>query len=82
MASIMVNQPTQQMQALSEHMHKAMNMAKGGNVQQLVQMTLQQNPQLAQKYNMLMNQCPNMSPQQVLAMLSQQLGIDFSQFIR
>jgi hypothetical protein len=70
------------MQALTEHMQKAANMARSGNVQQLVQMTLQQNPQLAQKYNMLMQQCPNMSPPQVLSMLTQQLGIDISKLYR
>lgn len=74
----MLNQPTQQMQALSNHILQAADMARRGNVQQLVQMTLQQNPQLAQRYNALMQQYPNMSPAQVLNSVSQQLGIDFS----
>lgn len=78
MASIMLNQPTEQMQALNNHLANAMNMAKQGNVQQLVQMTLQQNPQLAQRYNALMRQFPNMSPTQVLNSISQQYGIDMS----
>lgn len=78
MGSIMLNKPTQQMQDLSSHLMNAANMAKQGNVQQLVQMTLQQNPALAQKYNMLMQRFPNMSPTQVWNTLSQRYGIDFS----
>ena len=80
MASIMLNRPTDQMQALHNHMTQAINAARQGNVQQLVQMKLQQNPQLAQQYNALMQQCPSMSPTQVLRMLSQQLGINLSSF--
>jgi hypothetical protein len=53
-------------------------MARQGNVQQLVQMTLQQNPELAQKYNILMQRFPNMSPTQVWNTLAQRYGIDFS----
>ena len=78
MASVMLNKPTQQMQDLSSHLMNAANMARQGNVQQLVQMKLQQNPQLAQQYNMLMQQFPNMSPTQVWNFLAQKYGIDFS----
>lgn len=78
MGSIMLNKPTQQMQDLSSHMANAVSMAKQGNVQQLVQMTLQQNPALAQKYNMLMQRFPNMSPTQVWNTLAQRYGIDIS----
>ena len=78
MGSVMLNKPTQQMQDLSSHLANAANMARQGNVQQLVQMTMQQNPQLAQRYNMLMQRFPNMSPSQVLNTLSQRYGIDFS----
>ena len=78
MASIMLNKPTQQMVDLTNHMTQAANMARQGNPQQLVQMTLQQNPQLAQRYQALMQQFPNMSPTQVWNMLAQQYGIDFS----
>lgn len=78
MGSIMLNKPTQQMQDLSSHMTNAMNMAKQGNVQQLVQMTLQQNPALAQKYDILMQRFPGMSPTQVWNALAQRYGIDIS----
>jgi hypothetical protein len=66
------------MQSLSSHLTNAANMARQGNVQQLVQMTLQQNPELAQKYNILMQRFPNMSPTQVWNTLAQRYGIDFS----
>ena len=46
----MLNRPTQQMQDLNNYMQNAVNAARQGNVQQLVQMKLQQNPQLAQAY--------------------------------
>lgn len=78
MGSIMLNKPTQQMNDLSAHMMQAANAARQGNVQQLVQMKLQQDPQLAQQYSMLMQRFPNMSPTQVWEMLAQQYGIDFS----
>lgn len=78
MGSIMLNRPTQQMNDLSSHMMNAANMARQGNVQQMVQMTMQQNPQLAQRYNALMQRFPNMSPTQVWNMLAQRYGIDFS----
>ena len=81
MASVMLNKPTRQMQDLSNHMMNAANMARQGNVQQLVQMTMQQNPQLTQKYNMLMQRFPNMSPTQVWNTLAQRYGIDFSQLM-
>ena len=78
MGSIMLNRPTQQMNDLSNHMMNAANMARRGNVEQMVQMTMQQNPQLAQRYNALMQRFPNMSPTQVWNMLAQRYGIDFS----
>ena len=78
MGSIMLNKPTQQMNDLSAHMMQAANVARQGNIQQLVQMKLQQDPQLAQKYNMLMQRFPNMSPTQVWNLLAQRYGIDFS----
>lgn len=78
MGSVMLNKPTQQMQDLSSYLMNAANMARQGNVQQLVQMKLQQNPQLAQRYNMLMQQFPNMSPAQVWNFLAQRYGINFS----
>ena len=78
MGSIMLNKPTQQMNDLSNHMYNAMNAARQGNVQQMVQMTLQQNPQLAQKYQLLMQRFPNMSPSQVWETLAKRYGIDFS----
>ena len=78
MGSVMLNKPTQQMQDLSSYLANAANMARQGNVQQLVQMKLQQDPQLAQRYSALMQQFPNMSPTQVLQLLSQRYGIDFS----
>ena len=78
MGSIMLNRPTQQMNDLSNHMMNAANMARQGNVEQMVRMTMQQNPQLAQRYNTLMQRFPNMSPTQVWNMLAQRYGIDFS----
>lgn len=77
----MLNKPTQQMNDLMSHMANAANMARQGNVQQMVQMTLQQNPQLAQKYQMLMQRFPNMSPTQVWNTLAQRYGIDFSKIM-
>lgn len=74
----MLNRPTQQMNDLSNHMMNAANMARQGNVEQMVRMTMQQNPQLAQRYNTLMQRFPNMSPTQVWNMLAQRYGIDFS----
>ena len=74
----MLNKPTQQMNNLNEHLARAADAAKQGNVQQLVQAALQQNPQLAQRYQMLMGKFPNMSPMQVWNMLAQRYGIDFS----
>lgn len=81
MGSIMLNKPTQQMSNLSNYLANAANMAKQGNIQQMVQMAMQQNPQLAQKYQMLMQRFPNMSPTQVAETLAQRYGIDFSQFM-
>lgn len=78
MASIMLNKPTQQLNDLSNHLMNAANAARQGDVQQMVQMTMQQNPQLAQKYQMLMQRFPNMSPTQVWNMLAQRYGIDLS----
>ena len=78
MGSIMLNRPTQQMNELSNHMMNAANMVRQGNVEQMVRMTMQQNPQLAQRYNTLMQRFPNMSPTQVWNMLAQRYGIDFS----
>jgi hypothetical protein len=68
------------MNDLSNHLMNAANAARQGNVQQMVQAAMQQNPQLAQRYNMLMQRFPNMSPSQVLNTLSQRYGIDFSKF--
>lgn len=82
MGSIMLNRPTQQANDLSTHLMNAANMARQGNVQQLVQMTMQQRPELAQRYNMLMQRFPNMSPTQVWNALSQRYGIDFSKLMR
>lgn len=78
----MLNKPTQQMQDLNNYMRDAVNAARQGNVQQLVQMKLQQNPQLAQAYQNLMQNYPNMTPTQVCDMLTKQYGIDMSQFFR
>ena len=78
MASIMLNKPTQQLNDLTNHLRDAAMAAKNGNIPQLVQMKLQQNPQLAERYRMLMQQFPNQSPQQVWAMLAQKYGIDIS----
>lgn len=81
MASIMLNKPTQQMNDLNKYMANAANQLHQGNPQQMVQMMMQQNPQLAQKYQMLMQRFPNMSPTQVAETLAQRYGIDFSQFM-
>lgn len=78
MGSIMLNKPSQQTQNLSKYLAEAANEVRNGNVQQMVQMKLRQNPMLAQQYNTLMSKFPNMSPTQVLDMLSQRYGIDFS----
>ena len=78
----MLNKPTQQMNDFTNYMQQAVNVARQGNVQQLVQMKLQQNPQLAQQYNMLMQNYPNMSPTQVCEMLTKQYGIDMNQLFR
>ena len=78
----MLNKPTQQMQDLNNYMRDAVNAARQGNVQQLVQMKLQQNPQLAQAYQNLMQNYPNMTPTQVCDMLTKQYGIDMSQLFR
>ena len=80
MASIMLNKPTQQMSDLYSHLQNAANIARNGNVEMLVRNALQQNPVLAQRYEMLMRQCGNASPTQVLNMLTQRYGIDLSQF--
>ena len=82
MGSMMLNKPTQQMQDLNNYMRDAVNAARQGNVQQLVQMKLQQNPQLAQAYQNLMQNYPNMTPTQVCDMLTKQYGIDMSQLFR
>ena len=82
MGSIMLNKPTQQMNDFTNYMQQAVNVARQGNVQQLVQMKLQQNPQLAQAYQQLMQQYPNMSPTQVCDMLTKQYGIDMAQLFR
>ena len=74
----MLNRPTQQMNDLNSHLMNAANMIRQGNPQQMVQMMLQQNPQLAQKYQLLMQRFPNMSPTQVWNILAQRYGIDFS----
>lgn len=71
MGSIMLNRPTQQMNDLNKHMANAANQIRQGNPQQMVQMLMQQNPQLAQKYQMLMQRFPNMSPTQVAQTLAQ-----------
>ena len=81
MASIMLNKPTQQMNDLSTHMANAASQLRQGNPQQMVQMMMQQNPQLAQRYQMLMQRFPNMSPTQVAQTLAQRYGIDFSPFM-
>lgn len=78
MGSIMLNKPTQQMNDLNSYMMNAANQLRNGNPQQMVQMLLQQNPQLAQRYQLLMQQFPNMSPTQVWNALAQKYGIDFS----
>lgn len=77
----MLNKPTQRMTDLNKHMMNAANQIRQGNPQQMVQMLMQQNPQLAQKYQMLMQRFPNMSPTQVWNILAQRYGIDFSQFM-
>ena len=82
MGSMMLNQPTQQAQDLNNYMRQTINAARNGNVQQLVQMKLQQNPQLAQAYQNLMQQYPNMTPTQVCEMMTKQCGIDINQFFR
>jgi hypothetical protein len=74
----MLNKPTQQLNDLTNHLRDAAAAAKNGNIPQLVQMKLQQNPQLAERYRMLMQQFPNQSPQQVWAALAQKYGIDIS----
>ena len=78
----MLNKPTQQMNEFTNYMQQAVNVARQGNVQQLVQMKLQQNPQLAQAYQQLMQQYSNMSPTQVCEMLTKQYGIDMNQLFR
>lgn len=78
----MLNKPTQQMNEFTNYMQQAVNTARQGNVQQLVQMKLQQNPQLAQAYQQLMQMYPNMSPTQVCDMLTKQYGIDMNQLFR
>lgn len=78
MASIMLNNPTQQMQDLNKHMQQAAQAIRNGNPEQLVRMKLQQNPQLAQRFQELMSRFPNHSPEQVLAILTKQYGIDMS----
>ena len=78
MGSIMLNKPTQQMNDLNNHMMNAANQIRNGNPQQMVQMLMQQNPQLAQRYQLLMSRFPNMSPTQVWSTLAQRYGIDFS----
>ena len=78
MASIMLNKPTQQMNELNSYMMNMANQVRNGNPQQMVQMLMQQNPQLAQKYQVLMSRFPNMSPTQVWNTLAQRYGIDFS----
>ena len=62
-------------------MANAATQLRQGNPQQMVQMFMQQNPMLAQKYQMLMQRFPNMSPNQVAEALAQRYGIDFSQFM-
>ena len=81
MASIMLNKPTQQLNSLSNHLMNAANAMRQGNVQQMVQMTMQQNPQLAQRYQLLMQRFPGMSPQQVWNTLAQRYGIDVSKLM-
>lgn len=78
MGSIMLNRPTQQMNDLNSHLMNAANMVRQCNPQQMVQMAMQQNPQLAQRYQMLMQRFPNMSPTQVWNTLAQRYGIDVS----
>lgn len=74
----MLNKPTQQMSELNNYMLNMANQVRNGNPQQMVQMLMQQNPQLAQKYQILMSRFPNMSPTQVWNTLAQRYGIDFS----
>lgn len=64
------------MNALYNHLQQAAQAAKSGNVEVLCRTALQQNPQLAQRYNMLMQRFNGASPTQVWNMLVQRYGID------
>lgn len=76
MGSIMLNKPTQATNELFSYLQDAANAARTGNVQQMVQLKMQQNPMLRQKYQMLMSRFPNMSPSQVCDALFQRYGIN------
>lgn len=72
----MLNKPTQATNELFSYLQDAANAARTGNVQQMVQLKLQQNPALRQQYQMLMNEFPNMSPSQACNALFQRFGIN------
>jgi hypothetical protein len=72
----MLNKPTQEMSNLYTHLQGAARAAQGGNYEQLCRMALQQNPQLAQRYNLLMQRFNGASPTQVWNTLVQRYGID------
>lgn len=76
MGSVMLNKPTQATNELFNYLRDAALAVKNGDVRKMVQIKLQQNPELQRNYQMLMNQYPNMSPSQVCNFLFQQFGIN------
>lgn len=76
MASIMLNKPTQTANDFQNQMMYIAQQAKQIGPQNLINNVLNNNPQLAQRYNVLMQANKGMSPTQIATWLMQQSGID------
>ena len=76
MGSIMLNKPTAQLNDVHYQMMNIMQRAQQVGPQNLINQILNNNPQLAQNFNVLMQMNRGMSPMQIATNLLQQRGID------
>ena len=76
MGSIMLNKPLQSMNNMQAQLGGIMQQVQRMGPQNFIQQSLASNPQLAQKYNMLMQMNQGKSPTEIATMMLQERGID------
>lgn len=76
MGSIMLNKPLQSMNNMQAQLGGIMQQVQRMGPQNFIQQSLANNPQLAQKYNMLMQMNQGKSPTEIAMSMLQERGID------